>query len=125
MNFNIDVSHLSNTDMVTLAWILGIILIVFVILLITQRKYLASMRRKPQYKVDAEHYEELATEARQNNADAREALKQADYLMALSREGNSWQDRAAGEDAEDARDEADAEVDADSAPHPDGPESER
>lgn len=78
---NINISRLTNTDLTTLAGVLGVLLVIFVLLLISQRKYLTFLRKKPQFRADAERYEQMAAEARQNHADTREVLKQADQYL--------------------------------------------
>ncbi|MCL2655111.1 MAG: hypothetical protein FWD65_05345 [Coriobacteriia bacterium] len=96
---NVDISHLSNADLTALVLVCGAILVVFVVLLISQRKYLTFFRKKPQYKIDAEKYEQMAVEARQNNAEAREALVQADQALEHLRAASQAEAEGGGVDA--------------------------
>ena len=87
MNYSVNLSRLTNGDLVTLAVALLVIFALFAVLLFTQRKYLRFLRRPPQYKIDKERYERLADEAVQHHAEAREGLRHADRLMELIRAG--------------------------------------
>jgi len=87
VNFNVDISRLTNGDLVTLGVVLVVIFALFAVLLFTQRKYLKILRRPPQYKIDEERYGQMADEAAQYQAEAREGLKKADHLMELIRAG--------------------------------------
>ena len=80
MSIKLDLSHLSASDLTLLAILLGAFLIIFVLLLFFQRKYLVFLHKPPQYKIDAERNEKIAAELRQKNAAARQALEHIDEL---------------------------------------------
>jgi len=85
MNLNIDLSQFTSGDLTTLAFVLALLLILFVILLYTQRKYLGFLRRPPQYKIDAQRHEQRVAEIHRNNVDALEALKYIDEPAAQAK----------------------------------------
>ncbi|MCL2324381.1 MAG: epoxyqueuosine reductase QueH [Actinomycetia bacterium] len=87
MNVRVDLSRLTNGDLVTLAVAFIVIFALFGVLLFTQRKYLGFLRRKPQYKIDEERYARLRAEAAENQAAARENLEAAALIVERMRSG--------------------------------------
>jgi len=81
MSLQFDFSHLTNSDLVTLAIALALILLLFLFLIYTQRKHIAQMFKASSYQVDVDRYEQQGNEAAQHTAQTRENIAQVKQAL--------------------------------------------
>lgn len=113
MQWRLDLSHLTNGDLVTLAIALVLILILFLLLLFFQRKYLIQMFKISRTQTDVKRYERQTAQAAQQNAESREMLervKQIEAVLAPAREDCSDPERPAQEEARATKPESRADT---------------